>query len=479
METSNKGIGRDIGKLVSGTLVAQIVGICLYPIITRLFSPESYGLYSVFISTVSVLTICSCLRYELAILLPDNDEDGGSLCLVALLIVLLFSVALAVVLLIFGDSLLDLLNMSELADYMFMIPILVLINGLFQALRYWNTRRKRFGTQAFTQALQSLSDNGSKTGFGMMGYTSSLSLLLSSIFGNLLGLLILSFQTLRKDFKILKSSLSIRKIKQQLIRYKKFPLIDLWSGLMNNLSWQLPTLMLSSFFNPAIAGLYSLGYMMILLPMNFVGNSIRQVFVQRAAIAKQSGNLSKLSEEICSTLVVLSVLPYLLLLVLGKDLFSFVFGLEWAMSGVFVQILSIWAVVWFVSSVITDLIYVLELQEYNIRYTAFNLISRFFVLFVGGVVCDVYLALFLFSAVGILTYGHMSYFVLKRAGSSFGNILKNIKWPLILSIIIIMVVTTVSFCLTNSLITYSVAFIGGCIYYALIFTKSPIIKSIL
>ena len=40
--TNKKSFGKDVGKLVSGTVVAQIVGICLIPIITRIFGPEIY-----------------------------------------------------------------------------------------------------------------------------------------------------------------------------------------------------------------------------------------------------------------------------------------------------------------------------------------------------------------------------------------------------------------------------------------------------
>ena len=75
-------------------------------------------------------------------------------------------------------------------------------------------------------------------------------------------------------------------------RYRKFSLIDTWSNLMNEVSWQLPVLMLSVFFSPVIAGLYSLGFQMIQMPMSFIGNSIRQVFLQRSAVAKKQRDAS-------------------------------------------------------------------------------------------------------------------------------------------------------------------------------------------
>ena len=40
-------------------------------------------------------------------------------------------------------------------------------------------------------------------------------------------------------------------------RYRKFPLIDSWSSFINNLSWQLPSLMLLYFFSETVVGYYS------------------------------------------------------------------------------------------------------------------------------------------------------------------------------------------------------------------------------
>jgi O-antigen/teichoic acid export membrane protein len=85
--TYKKAFGRDVGKLVSGTLVAQIIGFLAYPVITRLFAPSVYGTFAVFLSLVSIITIISCLRYEQAIFLPKDNRDGGAIFYVCLILV--------------------------------------------------------------------------------------------------------------------------------------------------------------------------------------------------------------------------------------------------------------------------------------------------------------------------------------------------------------------------------------------------------
>ncbi|MDD4133107.1 MAG: oligosaccharide flippase family protein, partial [Methanocorpusculum sp.] len=165
---SKKSFGRDVGKLVSGTVIAQVVGICLTPVITYIFSPEIYGVASTFISIVSIIAVIACMRYELAILLPKDNTDAGAVFLACLIILVCVSLLSIFVMFFFGDSIAGRLNQPTLAQYLYLIPVAVLIDGLYTILRYWNTRRTRFGTQAATQALQSSSASGLKLGFGIL-----------------------------------------------------------------------------------------------------------------------------------------------------------------------------------------------------------------------------------------------------------------------------------------------------------------------
>ena len=74
-------------KLMSGNIVAQIFCVILIPIITRLYTPDDYGVFQLFISISSVITIFSCLSYQLAIMLPEEDEE--SINIVALCVILI------------------------------------------------------------------------------------------------------------------------------------------------------------------------------------------------------------------------------------------------------------------------------------------------------------------------------------------------------------------------------------------------------
>lgn len=477
--SDKKSFGRDVGKLVSGTVVAQAVALCLTPVITRIFSPEIYGVASVFTSIVLILVVIACMRYELAILLPKDDKDAGAVFHLCLIILVCISLLCIPIILLFGDLIADLLGSDAVKDYLFLVPVAVFIDGLYLALRYWNTRRKRFGTQAATQAMQSISGNGLKLGFGTLGLINPGSLILGDILGKGAGTLILLLQAMRADLKLILQSFSLKNIRKQMIRFKKFPLIDTWSSFINTLSWQMPVLLLTGFFSPAIAGFYTLGFQMTQAPLSLIGSSISQVFFQRLSVAKHDGTMGEITTDICSLMFLITVFPCILLMVVGGDLFSLVFGSEWREAGVFAQILAIWIMIWFVSSVLSPVISILEIQGLGFMTSSANLLTRAVSLVIGGIVGSVYLGLWLFSLTGILVSAYCIFAFMRKTGGSFVRVWKNIWIEILFGVGAFVVLVLLEALGVSGFVTCGIAVLIGICYVVWLVRKNRLVQSYL
>lgn len=475
--SDKKSFGRDVGKLVSGTVIAQVIGICLTPIITRIFNPDIYGIASVFTSIVAIITVIACMRYELAILLPKDDKDAGAIFLLCLMILVGISLLCIPVMFIFGEFIAEIMGNESVIRYLFLVPLAVFIDGLYLALRYWNTRRKRFWTQAATQALQSVSANGLKLGFGAAGFVFPGSLIASQILGYGIGTAVLAVQAVRNDLKLIAGSCSLKNIKRQMMQYRKFPLFDTWSSFINTLSWQLPVLMLTGFFSPAVAGLYTLGFQMLHLPMSLVGNSISQVFYQRASVEKHTGNLGFVVEDVAAVLLLLSVLPFLALGIIGGDIFGLIFGSEWYDAGVYVQILCTWTIIWFVTSPLTMLFPTLELQSQFLRFNICNITARFLSLVIGGLSENIYLCLILFAGSGILTYGIMGIYVLIKSGCSVKSLWRKVYKEIVISFLCICGLAAVSITPVPRFILILTAMITVGVYGIYLLKKNALVRS--
>src|SRR5690606_12901013 len=93
------GFVSNILKLVSASLVSQVLGIVLIPILTRLCAPDDFGSLQIFMSLVSIVVIVSTFSYHFAIMLPKEDEDAAHI--MALTVLLIVATSLVTVLVLY------------------------------------------------------------------------------------------------------------------------------------------------------------------------------------------------------------------------------------------------------------------------------------------------------------------------------------------------------------------------------------------
>ncbi|THA18241.1 hypothetical protein D3M83_06350, partial [Rodentibacter pneumotropicus] len=70
---------RNTLMLMSGTIGAQLLGLVLTPVLTRLFSASEFGIAASFQAVLAVICIISNLRYELSLPLAKTDSDAKNL----------------------------------------------------------------------------------------------------------------------------------------------------------------------------------------------------------------------------------------------------------------------------------------------------------------------------------------------------------------------------------------------------------------
>jgi len=414
----------DVLKLVSGTAVAQVIAILASPILTRLYGPEAFGLLALFTSITGIIGVIACMRYELAIMLPKDDKDSINILGLCFLMVTIITVITGIGLFLGSGALLSVLHAQDLAPFMWLVPPFIFVSGLFLALNYWNSRTRHYGRLSIARVTSAVTTTGTQLGAGFGGFPTGGSLIGASLVGSIVSTGILGGQIWREDGASIKRAVSRKGIVAGLKRYKKFPLIDSFSALLNTISWQLPVLLLSAFFSPVIVGFYALGMRVLQTPMSLIGGAIAQVFFQRAAEAKREGTLDILVENVFRVLVIIGLFPILILTLIGGDLFSVVFGGLWQDAGIFAQILGIWTFIWFISSPLSTIYIVLEKQDFGFQYNVANLITRLLSLIIGGIMQSVYIALFLFGLSGIIVYGYLCLSMMKFSGVSWSRMKK-------------------------------------------------------
>ena len=402
---------------MTGTTFAQALMILVAPILTRLYSPEDFGVYALYTSILGIIAVVACWRYELAIVLPEKDEDAANLLVLSICICFGMAVLTLILVAVVRNPVANLLGAPELAPWLWFMPLSLLAAGLFQAFNYWSTRRKQFRRLAARTITQSTVTATAQIGTGVLYPAASAGGLIGgSIVGQLTATGRLAWQIGRDEGQQIRNAINKFSIKQMLIRYKDFPIYSSWSGLLNSASTMLPALLLGYFFTPAVVGFYALGHRVLAMPMGVVGGSIAQVFFPRATEARRTGDLDRLSLEMFKRLLAIGFVPILLITIVAPDLFALIFGARWWVAGEYVRWMSVWLLFVFISSPLSTMYAVMERQREGLIVNIVMFSSRLIVLVVGGIKGDALFTIAIFGITGAVLWVFNCIYIQHLAG---------------------------------------------------------------
>lgn len=361
--------------VLSGTVLAQALGFITTPIITRLYLPYEFGVFSIFMAITGVLASFSSLRYEVAIPIERDDSKAHALIKLSLIIPVLIALVLIVFYLLAGNYLLtEFTGLRKINDYLWLIPLFFFLTALFRVFSAWSLRDKAFKLIAKIKVVQSISSSFFKIllgyfGFGVMG-------LLSGNFCQETAGITGHVKKLKASgFKFF-SNTSWQDIKDVAVRYKKFPIYQTWSQFLLSIAQRLPIFFITYLFGLEIVGLYGFASSIISMPIRVIGTSVSEVyFAEISSIGKtQSEKLLNLSIYVLKKLSLIALLPLLIIWFFGPQLFSFVFGENWEMAGKIAQCIILLIMSRFISNPIMSYLNVLEKQQLQIKISVIRVL---------------------------------------------------------------------------------------------------------
>ena len=351
---------KNVLTLMTGTTIAQAIPITISPILTRLYTPEDFGVFALFVAITSIFGSIANGRYELAIMLPRKDEDAINIMALGFIINVVLSLFLLFVVIVFHDNILNVLNNKEISPWLYLVPISVFLMGLFNLLNYFNNRKKFYKDLAKANVYKSI---------GMAIVQLSLGFLKAGAFGLISGQIfsqIISNTKLFLNIKKLNLFKEIKKIKIIALgkRYIDFPKFSMWAILANTLAVQLTNILISSFYGIKTLGFYSLAQRMLGMPSSLIGASIGQVFFEEATKEKQkTGKAIKTFNSTLKKLLIISIPSFAFLYFIIEDLFAFIFGEEWRIAGKYAQIIIPLFAIRFVVAPLSNINNIFELQK--------------------------------------------------------------------------------------------------------------------
>jgi len=354
----------NLSALIIGSGISQAIPIIIAPLITRMFSPEEFGAFSLIISCSMIFAVVATGRFELAIALPRREENAVNVTLIASIYSFFFFL-ISFVSLIF-------INKHEIAwhgklynlDFVYWVPLIGLILGLYQIIYYFNIRIGRYSSLAKAKVMQSSSVAFSQLSLGLFKF-SSLGLLLGQIVGLSFSLWYLVRSSDIRKHLTTNSQLPFR-LWWLAKRYKKFPLILSPSHAIGAFSPLIPVLYVGIFYDTTAAGFIALVQRVVGLPLVVIGGSFGDIFKQKASEDyRVKGNCLEIYDTTLRQLVLISFLPFIIFYYLAPALFPLIFGDQWAVAGEYAQLLIPMYFFRFVSSPLSFMYMVAEKQSHD------------------------------------------------------------------------------------------------------------------
>lgn len=272
-----KGSSKNVLTLFTGVVLAQVIALAISPLLSRLFTPEDFGVLAFFQSAAAVFIVIVTGRYELAIVLPESDEDAWSIVQLSCILAVGLTFIIFLVLSFAGENLLRSIKHSDFLPWLLWLPLFVASSAIFNICIYWNNRKDLYKNISKSKVIQVIGVSVVSLICGFLNF-GPLGLILGVVFGQLFAFLSL----MNFDGKI-NIKFNIHEIKKMADIYKKFPLINLPHAFMDALQSIVLLALIGLAFGAEVVGLYAFSMRIVRTPLVMLGSSIGSVFQSLAA----------------------------------------------------------------------------------------------------------------------------------------------------------------------------------------------------
>jgi O-antigen/teichoic acid export membrane protein len=344
-----RGLLRAVLTLVAGGAVAQALPLLLGPWLTRLYTPQQFGVYHLFAAVSANLAVVACARYEFALPLVGDAVDAAALRTLCLRV--LAGVTLASALAAAGWFALS------ASGWTAWLPVAVAVLGWLSLATLWATRAQAYRALAFARVVQYGGASLAQAGAALLG-------------AGVQGLIVAPIAAAAAAAAMLRLPLregttpAPRRWRELARRFRDFPLLNTPHAFMGALQDTVSIALIAAWQGPVAAGFWGLSLRYLKAPATLVGGAVSQaLYPQLAAhggVADQSAEAHaplRVTREaraavrrVMAGLAAIALPLVLLLWAFAPWAFGRLFGTDWRGAGELARTLGLYIGVHFVAA---------------------------------------------------------------------------------------------------------------------------------
>ncbi|WP_444994327.1 lipopolysaccharide biosynthesis protein [Aliikangiella sp. IMCC44359] len=318
---------QNILKLVTGTVIAQVLPFFVLPFLTRSMGGEKFGVYSLFFTTMIMLGTLSALRFDHAINAAKTAIHAK------LIFFLCIAINLFALIIIFVFILAAIL-FDYLSNIWFLLPFTIFIMSINQSYYLYANYLGEFSAMSRSRIVNAV--GCALTQFFLVVV---IDFHVGAFGGLLLGFVVSTYYLYIK-LPLTINHVTIKQLTYIFKRYISYPKLVFPGSFINFLSGNMPIYVIGFLFGAAQAGYYSLAERVAGVPTSMIGRSIGEVYRKRAnEELRAKGNFHSIFVKVASMSFVISLVGFCIPFIFAKPLIEFVFGQGWDDAAFYMQIL--------------------------------------------------------------------------------------------------------------------------------------------
>lgn len=379
---SRRSLVRKVLAVGGGGAFGQLIVFLASPVLTRLYSPEDFGLYALYASIVLFAGNVACLRFDVAVPVPRSTATATVLAQLG--VVSLIAIAILAALAASVGSVMGAAGAAPGISPAFAAATVflgVVGYGGYQLLNMWAVRHRLYGQIARTRITRAVIQVAIQVVAGVARVAPA-GLLMGHALGHLFGLRAIGSHMLGRWRSL---GLAVTRLTWTARRYRHYPLLSAPAALLQSASLQVPAVLLMAFYGPAVAGIFAVAQRVVTAPMSMLGSALGMVFMgETLGLARSSpAELRRVLLRSVSATATVGAVPILLLAIGGPSLFALALGDEWRASGSFVRSMAVMYLAQFAIYPASQTLHVLERPGLQLMSDALRL-----VLGAGGLVAS-------------------------------------------------------------------------------------------
>jgi len=370
LKLSRRPEARHVGILTSGSIAAQVALVVTAPLLSRLFSPAAFGVFSLMLTISTIGGAIGGLCYEVAVVLPRSRRVATALYWLAFYLSFFTPAviigAVALVQHVFPHILGRLLP----ADFYYYCFAGTTLTTLVNVLSYAHSRAMQYTAVSVSKFSQTIFPAIAQIALAYVGMGSE-GLLLGRVLG-MGGSILWLCHKLPLGFRM-------RDIVHQPLAplfvagrsYRDF-LLQVPRQLLVRGSTMLPAALILGSYGATAAGLYFFAARLIERPGMLLGDSLTRVPMRQfAARVQERKKLTRMALAYTAVMGAPVIGGVVLLALIAHPLFRIVFGVRWEDAADYSVILAWWAAVRLTSLPMATLTTVLRVQKLSFYVDAF------------------------------------------------------------------------------------------------------------